>query len=664
MQFDQDTQQRIQQAMSSGADPRQVEQLATRYQQSKAPVKPKQSFVARNLATVGGIAGGVAGSFAGPAGTIAGGAAGSALGEALRQRLGGEDDVAKIATEGALGLAGGFAGPIAGKVLGKVAGRAGAKVAQGMASNTDDVAKVIPKPTVLGGVRQKVGMKISQAGDDMALRSIGKPGNKVLTDYAKKHGEDIAKTLQKTSGVGTSPEDFAFSKVKPLQEKFNQAISQITKPVDGTKILQELDGEIAKLNKSSVASVRARAAQLQNQRDILSESVGGTGQIKASDLNAIRQEFDLNTPYSLSQSNLDLYNTNKTVSDILRKNVQALSDESDILIDGMKLKDAGRELSKLYDLTDIMASGANKGRGGAPITLQALLGGGAGGALGGPAGALAGAAATEAINSPSAARAASGFLTKAGQAVAGGGGGSMPQLPQLPGMLTGMTKRVAGPAAAQIGTRAAFGTPAPDEAGMDTMGMGMSEQPQMGMPQGMEQPGQQGVTPEEIQQLIMYDLQTTGGKGLASIKALAEYGMGGSGGGKPRTEGQAKASGFSKRIAQAEQTFQSVGDSATGIGFSIQKSLPNILKSDNAQSFEQASRNFINSVLRRESGAVISDQEFKNAQQQYLPQTGDSAAVLAQKAQNRQIVLESYQEEASAVPAGQSLPSSPQMVTF
>ncbi len=44
---------------------------------------------------------------------------------------------------------------------------------------------------------------------------------------------------------------------------------------------------------------------------------------------------------------------------------------------------------------------------------------------------------------------------------------------------------------------------------------------------------------------------------------------------------------------------------------------------------EQAERNFVNAVLRRESGAAISPEEFVSAEKQYFAQRGDGDAVLA-----------------------------------
>lgn len=58
------------------------------------------------------------------------------------------------------------------------------------------------------------------------------------------------------------------------------------------------------------------------------------------------------------------------------------------------------------------------------------------------------------------------------------------------------------------------------------------------------------------------------------------------------------------------------------------------------QKLEQAQRDFVNAVLRRESGAVISESEFENARRQYFPAIGDTPDVIQQKAQARQIAIQ------------------------
>jgi len=70
------------------------------------------------------------------------------------------------------------------------------------------------------------------------------------------------------------------------------------------------------------------------------------------------------------------------------------------------------------------------------------------------------------------------------------------------------------------------------------------------------------------------------------------------------------------------------------------------LLSPNDQKAEQAQRNFINAVLRRESGATIQPSEFDSANQQYFPQPGDSKEVLDQKRANRREAIEGLKRAA------------------
>lgn len=106
--------------------------------------------------------------------------------------------------------------------------------------------------------------------------------------------------------------------------------------------------------------------------------------------------------------------------------------------------------------------------------------------------------------------------------------------------------------------------------------------------------------------------------------------------------GQQTAGGYAIRINDANKTIANLEGKFVGANDYITSSqyYPNWAKSGDRQKFEQASRNFINSVLRKESGAAISESEFENAKQQYIPQPGDSADVLAQKKQNRETALQ------------------------
>lgn len=114
---------------------------------------------------------------------------------------------------------------------------------------------------------------------------------------------------------------------------------------------------------------------------------------------------------------------------------------------------------------------------------------------------------------------------------------------------------------------------------------------------------------------------------------------------KPMTDDQTKAAGFSVRAQQAAKIIDRVGsDQGTSMFNRTIGSIPlmgNQVVSKDFQLEDQAERNFINAMLRRESGAAISDSEFDNARKQYFPQPGDAKPVLEQKAANRKTAIDS-----------------------
>lgn len=108
-------------------------------------------------------------------------------------------------------------------------------------------------------------------------------------------------------------------------------------------------------------------------------------------------------------------------------------------------------------------------------------------------------------------------------------------------------------------------------------------------------------------------------------------------------EGQANAATYADRMREAEEIIQETekaGLSRQELGKSKVPVFGNSLVSEDFQKLDQASRNFINAVLRKESGAVISDSEFENARKQYLPEPGDTEAKLEQKRANRKTALD------------------------
>lgn len=123
------------------------------------------------------------------------------------------------------------------------------------------------------------------------------------------------------------------------------------------------------------------------------------------------------------------------------------------------------------------------------------------------------------------------------------------------------------------------------------------------------------------------------------------------------TATQNTAAMFADRIAEAEGVFDKLekeGFDRTSAFKGAQSMLPNVVAGrlpggSQLLQQEQAERNFINAVLRRESGAAIAESEFQNAEKQYFPRPGDSPEVVAQKKKNRELVLQGLRREAGPV---------------
>lgn len=121
---------------------------------------------------------------------------------------------------------------------------------------------------------------------------------------------------------------------------------------------------------------------------------------------------------------------------------------------------------------------------------------------------------------------------------------------------------------------------------------------------------------------------------------------------KPLTEGQAKEVGYGTRAQEASKILDQIGSNYSPAKLNAATAVENVplvgwaansALGDNEQMIGQAQRNFINAVLRQESGAAIASSEFANAKKQYFPQPGDSEAVKAQKKANRERVIKSFQ---------------------
>lgn len=127
----------------------------------------------------------------------------------------------------------------------------------------------------------------------------------------------------------------------------------------------------------------------------------------------------------------------------------------------------------------------------------------------------------------------------------------------------------------------------------------------------------------------------TNGKPMISKPSIAD---------KPLNESQGNSLMYGKRMQTANKILENL-ESTNGTwdikGGDVLARINPKGGSEDFKKYEQAKRNFINAILRKESGAAIGVDEFESADKQYFPQIGDTEAVIKQKAANRRQVTSS-----------------------
>ena len=101
------------------------------------------------------------------------------------------------------------------------------------------------------------------------------------------------------------------------------------------------------------------------------------------------------------------------------------------------------------------------------------------------------------------------------------------------------------------------------------------------------------------------------------------------GGAKPLTEQQSNSLNYSLRLIQNEDFINKNKYDATA--FWDESYTPERFTSQDKKAFDAAKNNWIAAALRRESGAVISAEDYDNFNKQYFPQAGDKKPVIDQK---------------------------------
>jgi hypothetical protein len=128
--------------------------------------------------------------------------------------------------------------------------------------------------------------------------------------------------------------------------------------------------------------------------------------------------------------------------------------------------------------------------------------------------------------------------------------------------------------------------------------------------------------------------------------------------GQAMTESQSNATAYGMRMKEANAILDDLSkkgvlkgaviEATPLIGGALGQALPSVLGGTSAaqQQVNQAKSNFITAVLRKESGAVISDSEFDREDKKYFPQINDSPAVVKQKENARKLAIKAIEVQA------------------
>jgi hypothetical protein len=120
------------------------------------------------------------------------------------------------------------------------------------------------------------------------------------------------------------------------------------------------------------------------------------------------------------------------------------------------------------------------------------------------------------------------------------------------------------------------------------------------------------------------------------------------------TEVQGNAQQFGNRMEAAQASITpEMEKNAVGLSGAAQQAggaIPVVggpwLQSQEYQKYTQAKSQFITAVLRKESGAAISHEEFKRYDKEFFPQPGDKPETIAQKAKERSVAVDAMKRVA------------------
>lgn len=120
---------------------------------------------------------------------------------------------------------------------------------------------------------------------------------------------------------------------------------------------------------------------------------------------------------------------------------------------------------------------------------------------------------------------------------------------------------------------------------------------------------------------------------------------------KAPTGEQGKAATFATRMGETEKILTPLemkGVSTANQGERALDALPfgNYMTSDDYKQYKQAQQDWVRAKLRKESGAVIAEDEMEAEIKTYFPQPGDTSAVIEQKRKARDTAVSALEAEA------------------
>lgn len=357
-------------------------------------------------AGIGSVVPGVGTAIGGLAGALIGGFGGGFGGKVLQNKVEGEENLTKGALkEGAIsGVL--SAGPLR---LGKL----GIDTARGIRAGTSagNAVRAAGEGAAKMSFKQAAGNRLKDVSDNLAIREFRLTPSQ-LANFKTKFGEDVSQVVKRYKLIGKNADDIKTRAIDPLQGEYDTIASQI--PGISTAAIQNtFKTKYGKLISSAVEDNKAIGAQLKQQADAIVKKYGDI--VPASEVNALRREFDSLVSYADKTANPARYGVNKRSADALRTVLQEAADGAGLKAsNGQTFKEVGRELSKLRQLTENIGRQEQLGRGSLPFSLGNTPGAVVG-AAGGVPGALAGYAGAAFVNSPTGRKALALGTEKAGQ---------------------------------------------------------------------------------------------------------------------------------------------------------------------------------------------------------------------------------------------------------